>query len=291
MPEFNRSSHLESLRLGHTSFSGELPNSIGNLESLKYFAVADCNISGPIRSSFGNLTKVTFLDLADNRLHGSIPQSISRLVNLENLRLTYNDLSGVVEFDLFLKFKANITLLTKPSTSATLPKFEILGLGSCDLSEFPDFLRNQDELEGLDLSGNKIHGQIPKWMWNLSKETLWILQLDFNSLTGFDQLSVFLPWTNLRVLMLRSNLLRGPLPIPPPSIIWYSVSNNKLTGEIPQLICNLSSIVFLDMSNNYLSGLLPQCLGNLSDSLSVLNLRDNRDSMELFPKHSQKETK
>jgi hypothetical protein len=223
-------------------------------------------------------------------LHGSIPQSISRLVNLENLRLTYNDLSGVVEFDLFLKFKANITLLTKPSTSATLPKFEILGLGSCDLSEFPDFLRNQDELEGLDLSGNKIHGQIPKWMWNLSKETLWILQLDFNSLTGFDQLSVFLPWTNLRVLMLRSNLLRGPLPIPPPSIIWYSVSNNKLTGEIPQLICNLSSIVFLDMSNNYLSGLLPQCLGNLSDSLSVLNLRDNRDSMELFPKHSQKET-
>jgi Leucine-rich repeat (LRR) protein len=127
----------------------------------------------------------------------------------------------------------------------------------------------------LDLSDNKIHGQIPKWMWNLSKETLWSLELSSNSLTGFDQLPVFLPWTNLLELQLGSNKLRGSLPIPPPSINSYLVSHNMLTGEIPQLICNLSSILFLDVSNNYLSGLLPQCLGNLSDSLSVLNLHNN----------------
>ncbi|XP_062167436.1 receptor-like protein 6 [Alnus glutinosa] len=284
MPEFNRSSPLESLRLRNTSFSGELPNSIGNLESLKYFYVASCNFFGPIPSSFGNLTQLILLELGYNGLHGSIPQSISRLANLENLQLFYNHLSGTVEFDLFLKLKNlkrlqlsgnNISLLTKPSTNATLPKFEILTLASCDLSEFPDFLRNQDELGFLDLSENKIHGQIPKWMWNLSKETLWYLDLSSNSLTGFDQLPVFFPWTNLLVLQLGSNKLRGSLPIPPPSINSYSVSHNILTGEIPQLICNLSSIVFLDVSNNYLSGLLPQCLGNLSDSLSVLNLHNN----------------
>jgi Leucine-rich repeat (LRR) protein len=284
MPDFNRSSPLELLRLTRTSFSGELPNSIGNLESLKYFLVAYCNFSGPIPSSFGNLTQLIMLELAQNMLHGSIPQSISRLVNLEYLNLAHNHLSGTVEFDLFLKFKNlwglqlsgnNISLLTKPSTNATLPKLKILTLGSCDLGEFPDFLRNQDELGMLDLSDNKIYGQIPNWMWNSSKETLWSLELTSNSLTGFDQLPVFLPWTNLRVLSLRSNLLRGPLPIPPPSIFWYSVSNNNLTGEIPQLICNLSSIAFLDVSNNYLSGLLPQCLGNLSDSLRVLNLHNN----------------
>jgi Leucine-rich repeat (LRR) protein len=284
MPEFNRSSPLELLQLRHTSFFGELPNSIGNLESLKYFAVAFCIFSGPIPSSFGNLTQLISLELAHNRLHGSIPQSISRLMNLENLHLTSNHLSGTVEFDLFLKLKNleglqlsdnKISLLTKPSTNATLPKFEVLALGSCDLSEFPDFLRNQDELGVLDLSENKIYGQIPKWMWNLSKETLWSLDLSSNSLTGFDQLPVFLPWTNLRDLQLGSNKLRGSLPIPPPSINSYSVSHNILTGEIPQLICNLSSIVFLDVSNNYLSGLLPQCLGNLSDSFSVLNLHNN----------------
>jgi Leucine-rich repeat (LRR) protein len=284
MPDFNKSNPLESLRLTGTSFPGVLPNSIGNLESFKYFAIGDCNFSGPIPFSLGNLTQLTFLALSENRLHGSIPQSISRLVNLENLDLAYNHLSGTVEFDLFLKLKNlkglqlsgnKISLLTKPSTNATLPKFEILRLGSCDLSEFPDFLRNQDELGYLDLSDNKIHGQIPKWMWNLSKETLWSLELSSNSLTGFDQLPVFLPWTNLLELQLGSNKLRGSLPIPPPSINSYLVSHNMLTGEIPQLICNLSSILFLDVSNNYLSGLLPQCLGNLSDSLSVLNLHNN----------------
>ncbi|KAG2721069.1 hypothetical protein I3760_02G064000 [Carya illinoinensis] len=76
-------------------------------------------------------------------------------------------------------------------------------------------------------------------------------------------------------------MLQGSLPIPPPSITFYSVSNNSLTGEIPHLICNLSSITDLILSSNNLGGLLPQCLGNLSDSVSldytlrILNLRSN----------------
>ncbi|XP_059446717.1 receptor-like protein 7 [Corylus avellana] len=285
MPEFNRSSPLESLLLADTSFSGEIPNSIGNLKSLKYFTITNCFFSGLVPYSIGNLTQLILLELAANELHGSIPQSISRLVNLEDLNLFSNHLSGTVEFDLFLKLKNlkalqlsynNISLLTNPSTNITLPKFEFLTLAFLNLSEFPNFLRNQDELGFLDLSGNKIQGQIPKWMWNLSKETLWALHLGFNFLTGFDQLPVFLPWTNLRILELSSNKLQGSLPIPPPSILSYLVSNNTLTGEIPQLICNLSSILILDLSRNYLSGLLPKCLSNLGDSLLVLNLNDNK---------------
>jgi Leucine-rich repeat (LRR) protein len=276
--------NLKELDLSGVDISSTVPNILANLSSLTSLYLRECNFSGPIPSSLGNLTQLISLNLADNGLHGSIPQSISRLVNLENLALFYNHLSGTVEFDLFLKLKNltwlqlsynNISLLTKPSTNATLPKFEILTLDSCDLSEFPEFLRNQDELGLLSLSDNKIHGQIPKWMWNLSRETLWDLDLGFNSLTGFDQLPAFLPWTNLRVLKLDSNNLQGSLPIPPPSINWYSVSNNTLTGEIPQLICNLSSALVLDLSSNYLNGLLPKCLGNMSEYLSILNLHGN----------------
>jgi Leucine-rich repeat (LRR) protein len=68
MPEFNRSSPLESLQLRYTSFFGELPNSIGNLESLKYFDATYCNFSGPLPSSFSNLTQLTMLSLVENRL-------------------------------------------------------------------------------------------------------------------------------------------------------------------------------------------------------------------------------
>ncbi|KAK7836698.1 receptor-like protein 7, partial [Quercus suber] len=145
----------------------------------------------------------------------------------------------------------------------TFPKFRILGLDSCDLHEFPDFLKSQDELEFLVLSHNKITGLIPKWMWNSSKNTLWNLDLSDNFLTGFHQLPVNLPWTNLQYLDLRNNKLQGSLPIPSPSICSYSVSNNTLTGEIPQMICNLSSLISLDLSYNNLSGMLPDCLGNL----------------------------
>ncbi|KAG6727022.1 hypothetical protein I3842_02G110500 [Carya illinoinensis] len=273
LPEFNRTSPLVSLKLGNTRFYGELPDSIGNLKSLVIFNVSHCNFSGEIPSSLGNLTNLEALRLQSNRLHGSIPQSISRLVNLEILHLYDNDLSGTVELELFLRlnnlfdlelFGNNISLLTKPSTNSTFPKLGILSIGDCDLGEFPEFLRNQDRLQILDLSGNKIHGQVPKWMWNVSIETLWALNLEHNFLTGFDQLPVVLPYVNLNDLALDSNMLEESLPIPPPSIVLYSVSNNRLTGEIPDLICNLSLINILDLSSNNLSGPLPQCLGNLT---------------------------
>ena len=53
------------------------------------------------------------------------------------------------------------------------------------------------------------------------------------------------------------------------------ISNNRLTGEIPSTICNVSYLQILDISNNSLSGKIPQCLGNVSHSLLVMNLQMN----------------
>ena len=105
-------------------------------------------------------------------------------MNLETLDLDFNYIGGIVEFDNFLKLQNlnwlqlssnQISLLTKPSNNITFPKFQVLGLSSCDLYEFPDFLKSEDELEYLVLSNNKISGLIPKWMSNSSKKTLWNL--------------------------------------------------------------------------------------------------------------------
>ncbi|KAF5468455.1 hypothetical protein F2P56_012605 [Juglans regia] len=284
VPELNITSPLVTLGLRFTNFYGEIPDSIGHLKSLVEFTAGNCNFSGEIPSSLGNLTILIDLDLVSNRLHGSIPQSISRLVNLETLRLDNNYFSGRVEFELFLRLGKlevlqlsgnNISLLINPSTNSTFPKFSILCLYDCDLHEFPEFLRNQDQLEVLELGGNKIHGQVPKWMGNVSIETLWGVGLEHNFLTGFDQFPVVLPYVNLKLLLLDYNMLQGFGPIPPPSIDIYTVSNNRLTGEIPHLICNLSLITMLDLSSNNLSGNLPQCLGNLSASLKKLDLQNN----------------
>ncbi|XP_035546561.1 receptor-like protein 7 [Juglans regia] len=282
VPELNITSPLVSLRLAFTNFYGEIPDSIGHLKSLVEFNACICNFLGEIPSSLGNLTNLIVLNLQSNRLHGSIPQSISRLVNLEALCLNNNYFSGRVEFELFLRLGNldvlqfsgnNISFLT--NTNSTFPKFSSLVLNDCDLREFPEFLRDQDQLEYLELGGNKIHGQVPKWMGNVSIETLMGVGLDHNFLTGFDQFPVVLPYVNLKHMWLDFNMLQGSVPIPPPSIDFYTVSNNRLTGEIPYLICNLSSVTELDLSSNNLSGNLPQCLGNLSASLKKLDLHSN----------------
>ncbi|KAK7860554.1 receptor-like protein 40, partial [Quercus suber] len=116
------------------------------------------------------------------------------------------------------------------------------------------FLRNQDQLKILKLSQNNIHGQIPKWISNLSKDTLIVLEMSDNLLTSFDHIPNALIWTNLQVLFLPNNKLQGSLPIPPPSILYYSVFNNILTGDISQIICELSSLSYLDVSYNNLTG-------------------------------------
>ncbi|XP_061954079.1 receptor-like protein 6 [Populus nigra] len=361
-PEFTSGSQLEILLLAGTNFSGQLPESIGNLKSLTELDVAESNFSGVMPSSLGNLTKLNSLDLSDNRfsgkippsfvnllqltylslsdnnftpgtlhwlgnltklnyvglartnsygdipsslrnltqltvlklgknkLTGLIPESFFRLPNLETLNLQHNFFSGTVKIGL-LKSRSlvsfqlsgnNLSLLDYHNDSIALLKFKTLGLGGCNLSgEFPSFLRSQKHLEFLELGGNKIEGHIPKWFMNLGTETLWYLNLGGNLLTGFEQPVGVLPWNNLKVLILEQNKLQGALPIPPPSILSYDASYNRLTGEIAPAICNLTSLFILDLSHNNFNSKLPQCLGNISNAASVVDLQSNSFSGDI----------
>ncbi|XP_030967032.1 receptor-like protein 7 [Quercus lobata] len=278
---------LTLLNLGQTNSYGDIPASLKNLTQLTILRLNRNQLTGQIPSWLVNHTQLIELDLGVNKLHGSIPQSISRLVNLKDLSLAKNNFNGSVKFDLFLNLK-NLTRLqlsgvhlSFPLTStvnASTPKLMLLGLVACNLTEFPIFLRFQHELEAVYLSHNDIHGQIPKWIFNMGKQTLLSLDLSFNYLTGFESFnhtSLILPWASLLILDLNSNKLNGSLPIPPPSIVEYSAKSNTLTGQISPLFCNLSSIEVLDLSHNNLSGMLPHCLDNLSKFLLVLSLRNN----------------
>ncbi|GAB4856629.1 hypothetical protein Ancab_040499 [Ancistrocladus abbreviatus] len=77
------------------------------------------------------------------------------------------------------------------------------------------------------------------------------------------------------MLILEDNRIRGSIHIPSPSLMIYDVSNNELSGEIPPLICNLTSLHRLLLGYNKLSGALPPCFGDLSNSLSILQLQGN----------------
>ncbi|GLT34856.1 hypothetical protein SLA2020_093490 [Shorea laevis] len=284
VPFFSNLTQLTQIDLSLNQFTfSEVPSCLARLTLLTNINLSRNQITGHFPLWITNQTNLRHLSLGSNMLKGSLPSSISRLKNLEELYISYNSLSGILEFDTFLELKSlkllglsynNFSLLIKTNTNRTIPKFERLSLATCNLREFPNFLRNQSELIVLNLAYNNIHGQIPSWIFEISA-SLWILDLSHNYLTSFKESFFVFPSTSLLYLDLSFNFLKGSLPIPPFSILFYIVSGNMFNGEIPPQFCNMTSLQVLDLSHNNLSGMMPQCFGNLNSILVILNLEGN----------------
>ncbi|XP_023768126.1 receptor-like protein 7 [Lactuca sativa] len=278
-------SKLSKLYLSDMNINGEIPLFLSNLTKLSEVGMDRNSLTGGIPSWLFNLTQLTYLNLQMNQLQGPIPNTFSNFKSLKYLHLGGNNFSGRVELDMFLGLNKLQTLwlgynrislvTTNNYTNTTLPEFEWLGLSSCSLKEFPAFLRFQNKLTALLLDHNNIDGLVPVWIWNNTHETLELINLSFNYITGFDQHPHFLPLTNLEAFFISNNQLRGQLPIPPQTTVIYSVAHNNLTGKIQPSICELKSLQLLDLSFNNMSGTLPPCLGILSNSMIFLNMRQN----------------
>ncbi|XP_071698950.1 receptor-like protein 6 [Rutidosis leptorrhynchoides] len=276
---------LRTLYLEDVNLSSEIPPPFSNLTKLSITSLEGNSIYGRIPSSFMNLTQLTVISLDRNQLEGPISSAFSNFKNLTYLSLVNNNFSGTVFLDTFAGLNKletlyldynNISFVDSNNyTSVVLPALKNLGLSFCNLNEFPTFLRFQNNMEVLLLKENKIAGLVPVWFWNNSLETLQFIELSLNSITGFEQHPVYLPWVNLGLFGIMYNQLQGQLPVPPPTIVYYYVNNNNLTGEIPSSICEARSLKLLDLSFNNMNGTLPSCLGSLSNSLSTLNLKGN----------------
>ncbi|KAF3947871.1 hypothetical protein CMV_026059, partial [Castanea mollissima] len=246
--------NLIELSLSSNSLNGTLPSWLFSLPSLEMLSLDDNEFIGEIGEFKYN--SLVSLDLGYNKLQGSIPRSISRLVNLTYLSLSSTKFSTMLEFEMFSKLKnlqyldLSLNLLSINNVTFTLPNLLQLNLSSSNISEFPIFLKTATNLESLDLSNNRIYGQVPRWLGDVGRNSLYYIDL-------------------------RANLLQGPFPtLNFLNLQYFFVSNNSLTGEIPFLICNASSLEVLDLSHNNLSGMIPKCFAHFS-VLSVLDLQMN----------------
>ncbi|XP_058111856.1 receptor-like protein 7 [Magnolia sinica] len=239
--------NLKVINLGNNLLNGTIPSSLLSLPSLQRLDLSGNQLSGQL-GEFHNASssQLEILYLGNNKLQWMIPRFIFQLTNLQELYVPSNNFSGVVELGLFQNLKKlssldlsdnnlSVQYGSDNSTFVSIPQFQSLLLRSCNISTFPNFLRNQEWLRELDLSNNKISGEIPKWIWEVGNEPLISLNLSHNVLQGFQGIepSSHLLLSPLQFLDLSSNKLEGLLPIPLPSIFFFSVSNNSLGGEIP----------------------------------------------------------
>ncbi|XP_056173213.1 receptor-like protein Cf-9 [Syzygium oleosum] len=146
LPKSNWTGSLAYLSLFFTSFSREIPDSIGNMKNLTVLVLEVCKFTGHIPSSLGNLKQLQYLYLGRSNF------------------------SGVLEFEIFTKLKNLQSLsvsqelnLTYDRLSYTFPKHERLRLRSCNLTKFPYFLNSLEKLIYLGLSSNRISEEIPRW--------------------------------------------------------------------------------------------------------------------------------
>ncbi|KAJ8441809.1 LOW QUALITY PROTEIN: hypothetical protein Cgig2_021499 [Carnegiea gigantea] len=269
---------LMMLLLTGMNLATEIPSFISNLTRLECLDLLENQLIGQIPPWLMNQTRLEYVSLDENHLRGPIPQEIFQQVNLQGLGFSYSgDLHG--NFDPFLKLQF-LTLLAldgqfpeDTASNKSHPKLKFIFLSSCNLAEFPQFLRSQDELEIVSMAHNQIHGLIPQWFLNISTESLHILRLSHNNLTAFEHSVKMLPWNYLKILQLNGNQLQGSLPMPPTSMQIYQVSNNQLHSSAN--ICHASSLKYLDISNNDLGGHIPDCISELARSLVMLNMQGN----------------
>ncbi|XP_058111938.1 receptor-like protein 6 [Magnolia sinica] len=283
----NKFQNLQWLIVYNNSLSGTIPSLLFSLPSLRGLYLLDNQFSGQL-SEFHNPSSslLDTIDLDNNKLEGLIPMSIFELKKLQYLSLSTNNFSGDVDLGLFQNLKNLLGLDLSDnnfsvhdgrsnSTSMSFSHIQSLLLRSCNITKFPNILRNQESMSFIDLSNNNINGEIPKWLWKLGNGALSYLNLSHNALEGLEQLFPYHSFSSFEYLDLSYNKLKGSIPILPLPSIFLSLSSNHFSGEVPSLICNCTFLQVLDLSHNHFSGSIPPCLGQISDALIVLNLGGN----------------
>ncbi|MQL91380.1 hypothetical protein Taro_023993 [Colocasia esculenta] len=211
---------LMELELSYNRISGKLPGWLGELKNMKYLALDSNMFSGPLPLNLGKLSQLVVFSASDNQLSGSVSEAhLTGLKNLDSFYISRN------------------LALTLDVSSDWKPPFQLenLYMGSCKLGpEFPTWIKNQRGLKWLDLSGAGISDATPTWFWGLFSE-LQGLNLSSNRIAGIVPESIA-TMKGLTSLDLSKNRFSGSLPSSLASMARLSfldLSDNNFSGGIP----------------------------------------------------------
>ncbi|CAI0544545.1 unnamed protein product [Linum tenue] len=142
-------------------------------------------------------------------------------------------------------------------------------------NEIPDEIGQLENLQELNLAGNRISGAIPDSIANL--QNLNLIDLSRNQLVGGIP-SSFGNFSSIASMDLSNNRLNGSIPREVLSLrslsIILNLANNFFSGGLNQDVGLLQNVVSIDLSSNLLSGSIPDEIRNCT-SLERLAMARN----------------
>ncbi|KAL6320125.1 hypothetical protein AAG906_004634 [Vitis piasezkii] len=307
IPEaFGNMTSLEYLDMSGNQLQGSIPEAFGNMTSLEYLDMSGNQLQGSIPEAFGNMVSLTYLDMHENQLQ----EAVGNMTSLEELYLDANKLEGEIPKSLsnLCRLQQLDTLsLSDNQLRGSVPdltgfsSLRVLYLGYNQLNgTLPTSIGHRTKLEELDINSNSLQGNISEaHLLHLSQ--LYYLDLSSNSLT-FNMSSEWVPPFQLDSLLLASCQLGPRFPSwlrtqkhldyldisnsnisdVIPDWFWnltsriyaFNISNNQITGTLPNLSSKFDQPLYIDMSSNYLEG----SISELPSVLGLLDLSNNKFS-------------
>ena len=207
---------------------------------------------------------------APRPLKGEVPAALADLTGLETVNFHYNALSGPIPPE--LGGLPNLKTLDLSGNRLSNP-FTYDSLGS-PLEEpgIPSELGNLKEtLQFLDLSGNKLGGDIPSEIWDLTELRSLRLHSNHNINHGPGLTGTIPPeiknLTKLQGLALHGNRFSGSIPTEIgllTELTGLTMYGNGFTGPIPAELSSLTKLGILHLHSNQLTGSIPASLERLA---------------------------
>ncbi|KAL4317699.1 hypothetical protein AHAS_Ahas15G0411200 [Arachis hypogaea] len=269
---------LKALSISSNSIEGGIPKSFGNICSLQSLDLSYNKMTGELPVAIQHLSgcarySLQHLNLQNNQFNGTLPD-ISIFPSLTHLYLSQNKLNGKVPEG--IQFPSQLETLIMNSNS--LEGLQVIMLQHCKLGpDFPKWLQTQKNLMQLDISNAGISDITPEWFWALSTR-LNKMNISYNNLTGIIP-DFPLRLTEYPSIYLAANQFEGSIPLFLRRAVSLDLSNNKFS-DVTSFVCandTAERLGQLDISNNYLSGQIPDCWENFK-SLAYIDVSNNNFS-------------
>ncbi|TYI48366.1 hypothetical protein E1A91_D13G243400v1, partial [Gossypium mustelinum] len=181
-----------------------------------------------------NMSLLSILDISSNTLSGGIPRWMGKMSNLEALVMANNHFEGLIPME-FCKLNYSLKFLDLSANNISVPiEFTVKSISYFYKGRVLTYL------SGIDLSCNKLTGEVPLQLQNF--QYIIVLNFSHNSLIG---------------------------PIPPTisdlsQIESLDFSHNHLSGNIPSQLLGLNFLSVFSVAYNNLSGTTPQMTGQFA---------------------------